>query len=113
MKKTGFWTGLESLENLDPSLHVDHSWNLGERIQVIKYLRAGYPTVVGTDFVICLMGCKSKLGMDNGELTDGKWTWPVHLIHYLECHSVKPPEDFLEHIRSNEYSIPFNQKYME
>ncbi len=36
------------------------------------------------------MGC--------GSLTDGTWVWPEGYAHYLDRHSVRPPEAFLVHV---------------
>lgn len=40
--------------------------------------------------------------IDNGsyELTDGYWTWPEGLSHYIRKHGVVLPEEFNEHVLS-------------
>ncbi|MGX9886640.1 hypothetical protein [Streptomyces sp. NPDC002276] len=39
-------------------------------------------------------------------LTDGSWIWPVDLVHYVRRHHVALPQEFLEHIRANGYTVP-------
>ncbi len=41
-------------------------------------------------------GNNSEL-MGSTDLTDGVWLWPAGLSHYLRCHSVGLPEDFIIH----------------
>jgi hypothetical protein len=40
------------------------------------------------------------------DLTDGTWLYPEGFVHYLRHHRVKPPADFLEHLRRNNFELP-------
>ncbi|MFF0779653.1 hypothetical protein [Streptomyces sp. NPDC003720] len=39
-------------------------------------------------------------------MTDGTWLWPVDLTHYVRRHHAALPQEFLDHIRTNNYTVP-------
>ncbi|WP_262059468.1 hypothetical protein [Streptomyces sp. STR69] len=39
-------------------------------------------------------------------ITDGTWLWPVDLVHYVRRHHAALPQEFLDHIRANDYTVP-------
>ena len=39
-------------------------------------------------------------------MTDGAWLWPVDLVHYVRRHHAALPQEFLDHIRANNYTAP-------
>ena len=39
-------------------------------------------------------------------LTDGAWVWPEGLTHYVECHDVRLPGEFVEGMRERNWRIP-------
>lgn len=106
MKRVGFWFSAEEPHLPDPTQFVDSSWDMGERIKVIRYLRDGRFTGEHQNNATCRMGCRSNYGMGRHDMTDGEYSWPEGFVHYVESHSVKPAEDFLQHIRNNFYRIP-------
>jgi hypothetical protein len=51
----------------------------------------------------CRFGC----GVNGTiEQTDGVFVWPEGLAHYVEVHSVRLPEEFVEHARARGFAIP-------
>jgi hypothetical protein len=40
------------------------------------------------------------------DLFDGVWIWPEGLAHYVERHSVRLPEEFVDHMRSRSWVVP-------
>jgi len=38
-------------------------------------------------------------------MSDGYWIWSNNLIHEVETHDVRLPEEFAQHIRRQDYSI--------
>jgi len=44
--------------------------------------------------------------MGSGECTDGTWLFPEGFVHCVREHGVKPPPDFLAHLRKNNFVIP-------
>jgi hypothetical protein len=62
-----------------------------ERDAVVAYLRSGTPFVALAGFSACRV-----CGIANGstELTDGEYfVWPEGLVHYVETHDVRLPEE--------------------
>jgi hypothetical protein len=89
--------GLPSLSS--PQDFVDPSWDPAERDMVIVYLRKGRVL----DRYMGYSTCRFKCGIDNADmgdadLTDGTFVWPEGFSHYLEKHSVRPGQDFVNHV---------------
>ena len=102
MKSVGFWKTYSSDDRPDPHTLVDAEWDPEERRKVIEYLKSGQFKTAWMGYSWCRF-CRCNNG--DSDLTDGVWVWPEGFAHYLEEHGVKPPEDFLEHVRTNEYKI--------
>jgi len=100
----GYWVdpqspGTEALP--DPTRLVDLKWDENERRQVAEYLRNGneYRSWPGESWCRFDCGIDDREGMGTHDLTDGVFFWPEGFAHYLEKHQVKPPEEFLAHVR--------------
>ena len=82
-----------------PGDFVDMSWDLVERDRVARYLET-------PDFVVghcmglapCRLGCRREVG--SADLCDGTFYWPEGFSHYIRVHGVRPPEEFLAHVRN-------------
>ena len=109
-KFVGYWAGKhadpddEYLTLRDPRDFVDNEWDDVERRKVSNYLDAGHPYVLFCGWSTCRFNCGTE-GEEMGclDLTDGDWIYPEGYSHYLRKHKVKPPGDFLRHIRNNGY----------
>lgn len=80
-----------------PGDFIDLEWDLLERNFVSKYLK-GQPDVQhwkGLSF--CRLGCGSN-DMGSTDKSDGIYTWPAGFAHYIEIHSVRPPQEFINHV---------------
>ena len=101
--KVGFWRDPREPRTFqfpDPQDAVDPNWDPTERAAVIAYLRAGRPDIALCGHSWCRFNCGiPKWDMGAWDLTDDVYTWPEGFVHYLEKHDVKPPEEFLEHVR--------------
>lgn len=80
-----------------PEDFVDETWDAAERAKVVKFLKAA-------PFVEHWMGwssCRLCGDMHNGtrDQGDGAFVWPEGFAHYVEVHGVRPPEEFVEHVR--------------
>lgn len=98
----GYWHSDEESEYPDPAWFVDPLWDISERTLVINFLKSGVEFNRYCGYSSCRFRCgimDSDLG--DGELTDGVYYWPEGFVHYVEEHNVKPPEDFLGHVRKN------------
>jgi hypothetical protein len=92
----------------DPRHCVDANWDRAERDRVLAYLADCYESgfLVPSPLVWCAFGCLAPSPSGSVELTDGTWFFPEILTHYVQQHAVKPPSDFLTHIRRNGYRVP-------
>jgi len=80
-----------------PGDMIDATWDLRERRAVTAYVN--HENFIGPRYMghaSCLLCNK----LDNGaaDCTDGIYVWPEGLGHYVETHSVKPPQEFVDHI---------------
>lgn len=100
--RVGYWD-----EKNDPHNQVDKSWDDTERNHVIAYLDSGRVKTRWRGSSNCRF-----CGQINGSvcLTDGIYMWPEGYSHYLQEHSVKPPQDFLEHFRATIKKLSIAQK---
>ena len=107
LKRVGFWWSDNEPELPHPRDYVDQAWDPSERDRVLSYLKRCYHL---TRFALgcswCRFGCGSGLEMGNGECTDGVWLFPEGFLHYVRHHAVKPPPDFLEHMRKMNFRVP-------
>ncbi len=49
---------------------------------------------------------KAGLKRAREEYTDQVWLFPEGFLHYVRHHAVKPPPDFLEHMRKMNFRVP-------
>ena len=108
LKRVGFWRSEREPFLPDPKTFVDESWDASERQGVIAYLESSYymPVAQGGPSW-CRFGCSPRpTDIGTQDLTDGTWLFPEGLVHYLRSHAVKPPAEFLEHIRRSDYRVP-------
>ena len=109
LKRVGFWWSPNELELPHPREYVDESWDSSERKRVLIYLKqSNYLTLVSAGWSWCRFGCfggESTPEMGHGECTDGVWLFPEGFLHYVRHHAVKPPHDFLEHMRKMNFKV--------
>ncbi len=93
----------------DPTSLVCPNWCEEERSLITAYLRDGrtYNQWRGISY------CRFKCGvldenMGSRCLTDGEWVWPEGLSHYVECHAVRLPDEFVVSMRRNEWQVPLD-----
>lgn len=104
LKKVGFWWRsdmghLTTYADL-PKAHdfIDPTWSKAERELVIAHLESGDEAERYRGFSMCrICGCMNG----SSELTDGTYLWPSGLTHYVEEHDLKPPQDFIDHVKKS------------
>ena len=102
-RRVGFWRDPDNPQTAEwPNPHdwVDPAWDPAERAAVIEYLERGSYGIPAMGYSWCRFRCgipDREMGSQDG--TDGVYVWPEGLTHYLRAHDVKPPEEFLEHVR--------------
>jgi hypothetical protein len=91
----------------NPAWLVWNGWDPAEQRGVVAYLRAGQEWIQFRGWSYCRFNCgiaPSALG--DRDLTDGVWVWPEGLAHYVQVHSVRLPDEFIDHMRSQGWRVP-------
>ncbi len=101
LRLIGYWSSEQDSKYPHPSAFVDPDWDEDDRDFIKHYLSRGLVTRAYMGYSPCRM-CDKR---DNGNLqvTDGVYTWPEGLTHYVTEHAVRLPQEFVEHaIRTEE-----------
>ena len=106
LKRVGYWWSPEEPTLPHPRDYVDTAWDAGERQRVIAYLSRCNYLNAWCGFSWCRFGCSNYDDMGTCDLTDGTWLFPEGLVHYVCHHALKPPQDFLEHMRKGRFRVP-------
>jgi hypothetical protein len=98
MNTVGYW-GSSSLPFLpDPSDYVDLGWDAAERDAVVRHLQRGRIQNAHLRAQRCVL-CGGSFG--HNDLTDGEWSWPEDLVHYVVTHHVRPDQAFVSWVLEN------------
>jgi hypothetical protein len=92
----GYWHSFNEPSLPDPGSFVDDAWNSEERDKIVAYLRAAHQMPYAFAGV---SWCRFRCGISDlgsTEYTDGKYLWPVGLVHYVEKHNVKLPREVID-----------------
>ncbi len=52
----------------------------------------------------CRFDCGQR-GLGSADLTDGTWVWPEGLWHYVDVHSVRLPDEFIQHAAASDFEV--------
>ena len=107
LKRGGFWKSDTEPSFPDPQALVDAAWDSAERERVLSYLEASYYTPIfqgGPSW--CRFGCSPRpADIGTQDLTDGTWVFPEGFVHYVRSHDLKPPAEFLDHVRQRGFRV--------
>jgi hypothetical protein len=87
----------------DPHRLVVRNWRLQQRALIAGYLRAGAVVAKWCGLSPCRFGCGAY---GSTCMSDGVWQWPEGLVHYVECHSLRLPDEFVATMEGNGWSVP-------
>lgn len=94
----GFWYSEDEYMLPDPALYVDTSWDPSERARIAAYLRSAPTVEHWKGYSTCRICNLRPLG--STDQCDGTYLWPEGFAHYVESHSVRPDQVFLDHVRA-------------
>lgn len=94
----------EQLSLPNPRNFIDENWDKETRAEVARRLQLGSPFAQWMGYSYCRICDKGRLGTQCFTL-DGSWVWPAGFYHYIEEHSVRPPDKFVVHILSIDHSF--------
>lgn len=97
LRLIGYWGSQGDTKYPDPASSVDLDWDADERDAVRTYLEQGLVVRLYMGYSTCRLCGFAQNGCL--ELTDGKFAWPEGLAHYVGEHSVRLPQEFIEHVR--------------
>jgi len=72
--------------------------------KIIKYLKSGIPTATSMSIITDLFDDKKRVSTT--AYTDTEWHWHDTLIYYVENYHYKISDDFIEHMRLNNWKVP-------
>jgi len=80
----------------DPKDFIDNTWSEEERRLVASFLKGGKSLMQWRGYSGCRL-CK----IHNGSmcLGDSVFVWPQGFAHYVEAHNVRPPKEFIDHVK--------------
>jgi hypothetical protein len=112
VKAVGFWRDADGdyPQYPWPQTLVRPGWCGNDLKKILSYLRSGYnahPNFAYGGWSTCrFKNCVAGEHNGSGEATDGVWGWPDGLSHYVECHDILLPEEFIETMRTNGWRPP-------
>jgi hypothetical protein len=110
IKRAGFYReigGPDATSDDAPSLHAAvHDSGPWDEDRILAYLESALEiyTTMGAQRD-ALTGDEWIAG-SGSLMTDGTWVWPIDLAHYVRRHHVALPQEFVDHIRANGYTVP-------
>jgi hypothetical protein len=75
--------------------------------EIAEYLKQGVVATYWKGYSSCRI-CDKRLGTTCK--TDGTFIWPDMLDHYVTDHNIVLPEEFVNHIKENNYEVPESAK---
>jgi len=95
LRPVGFWWSERELWWPHPKDAIVPDWPREERAAVIDYLLRPEDVQQYLGLSRCRL-CDRLVG--SRTFTDGTWAWPEGLVHYVDCHGVRPPDEFVHWI---------------
>ena len=102
VKAIGFWHHPEAPYLPQAQTFVDMVWpatpeQVDDMARVVQYLRDGKPVASWWGSRVCPFECHRT--QNTQALSDGVYVWPTSFAHVVEVHKVRPPDEFIEHVR--------------
>jgi hypothetical protein len=103
MHTVGYWRSATFPFLPDPNDYIALGWDAAERDAVVRHLQAGRIQYAHLRAQQCVL-CGGSFG--NNDVTDGEWSWPEDLVHYVVTHGVRPDEAFVRWVLDGHESNP-------
>ena len=107
-KVLGKWREMGTFWAPYPSVYdfIDPNWNPPYRDRIINYLRTAKVISVTSKLQSPCVIDDDDINITLCHCTDGVWEWYDDLAHYVEVHSVRLPDAFVEHMLSLDFTPP-------
>jgi len=93
----GFWRNTEHPNLPDPIDFVDEDWDDKEQALVADLLADARVATQYRGYHMCRI-CGMRTG--SGDLDDNFFIWPQGFSHYVRAHAVRPPQEFIDHLKT-------------
>jgi hypothetical protein len=108
MKTVGFYRELDPKSSFATGSIHDA---VGEQARadedrVVEYLESGYGIIDYTESGLDVLGSGAMNVGCSSVISDGEWIWRQDLAFYVRRYHLALPEEFLDHVRSNGYTVP-------
>jgi hypothetical protein len=104
----GFWQDSDDPESPFPHPRdlISPNWMGSERPRILQYLAEGRVFARYMGFAAPRFPGLSERELGATSLNDGVWVWPEGLRVYVDRFDVRLPDEFIDHMRRNDYAVP-------
>ena len=74
--------------------------------KIIQYLESGVLWIARMGLTRDVLDESSEFVTSSHVLTDGTWVWYEDLAYYVEKYHVQLPNEFIEHMKMNNWTVP-------
>ncbi len=118
LKAVGYWWSSEkgrfsqSDRFPNPAMLTNAHRTATERNSLLAYLRLGRTYAQWRGLSYCRLKCGADYAdMGSRCLTDGIWIWPEGLSHYVECHEIALPSEFIRTMKRRGWRLPSRKSW--
>jgi len=79
---------------------------IGDRDRIADYMQAGTPVFDVMEDVVDMVDGREWIRSGPTLVSDGEWIWRLDSIHYLRNYSLDMPQEFVDHVRRQNYQPP-------
>jgi hypothetical protein len=95
---------IEGIPNIES--FIDSNWHPEDKSLIVNYLRTSPNVVASSAMPTSCMLCEERLGDPGSFFSDGYWLWPERLVHYIEKHNLRIPDEMVKYIQEKKYLPP-------
>ncbi|MFI5716492.1 hypothetical protein [Nocardia sp. NPDC051750] len=81
---------------------------IDDRERIARYMKSSPGVLDVLDVVIDMLTKSDKIASASSLISDGEWIWRVDSVHYFGRYNIDIPEEFLEHVRTKNYTPPID-----
>jgi hypothetical protein len=74
--------------------------------RIIDYLNQGVCVAASGGYAHDYLDLTAAVGLQMNLLTDGVWEWPSYLVYYVRKYHLRLPNEFINHMISNNWILP-------
>lgn len=111
LKLMGYWYSKAEPYYPHPEIFVDENMDAEEKDWIIRYLNLSYVVKAYRGTSPCRFNCNADAGScDN---SDGEYLFPSGFVHYVQVHSVRPPQEFVDKVLASTAEISYQEENIQ